>query len=371
LTLSGQSGNAAFINNGELVVGENQPYGQLTISGETTDKNGKTVTGAAVVVVINPDSTSIKEKFSVDPKLTGAEAVDKAFRELSAFIEDGGLTNPETENVINLGDYIELEAGLFVEPYPGDDGEGGGKIEYKPEDPRWTGEITASNYSMGSMNRLIVVGINSFKDNGNYKYPKGSNEPDPSDHVVFQFDNVMAYRRMNPTNFNEGGYPASELRKYLTPVDGDPESGNFLAGLTNAGVPEEVLWGPERTISTKGNTTTIDDLLWLPTQWEIYGKATDALNEDEGIQVKLAYYGRGGKNESLVSFLKASNTLYYFPKFNNATQITDASYWLASVPEDWGFRMMWGNGSQPVSGLVTDNHSVVPAFCVYGLKPQQ
>jgi hypothetical protein len=376
LTLSGQSGNAAFINNGELVVGENQPYGRLTIHGETTDKKGKTVYGKADVVFINPVSKSIKEKLGVDPTKTGAEAVTEAFSKLSAFIEKGGLTNPKTQDVIQLGDYIVLEGGLFVEPYPGDDGNGGGKIEYGPDDPAWTGELTFMRYNdnncytMGYKNRLIVVGINSFKDNESYKYPKGSSEPDPPDHVVFQFDNVPVERRMNPEG-STGGYPASELRKYLTKVDSGNGGGNFLAGLTNAGVPEEVLWAPRRVISTIGATETINDLLWLPTEREMLGFSSAAIDETESNQARLAYYvpvmdyQTGGPPAATVETMQ----LYWKATKNVSQGDNPTEYWLASAEDDIYNRFCL-IGGPVVPPAVRSQHlvkGVAPAFCVYGL----
>jgi hypothetical protein len=357
-----------------LVVGEKQPCGRLTISGEITDKNGTPVTGKAVVVVINPDSKSIKEKFSVDPALKEAEAVDAAFRELSTFIEKGGLTDPATKNVINLGDYIELEGGLEVEAYP--DVDGGFSSD---DDPYWNAEITAWGVSLGRMNRLIVVGINSFKDSGSYKYPKGQSEPDPSDHVVFQFQNSPVTRRMNPDSSNAGGYPASEMRKYLT--------GNFLAGLTgleNAGVPADVLWGPSRVMSTKGGAETINDLLWLPTEREIYGTVAfeylynlSEAEETERNQAKLAYYKLAFQNadgdltdETILLFQKASKiTAPNYPVVGNRNS---PAYWLASAynkNSEWFCLVRSFADSGALSATLS--YGVSPAFCVYGLKPQQ
>jgi hypothetical protein len=83
-------------------------------------------------------------------------------------------------------------------------------------------------------------------------------------HAVFQFQNSPVMRRMNAADTNEDGYPASEMRAYLAPVNDDNESGNFLAGLTglnNAGVPEDVLLVPARTMSTKGDTSSFFLLL--------------------------------------------------------------------------------------------------------------
>jgi hypothetical protein len=98
-------------------------------------------------------------------------------------------------------------------------------------------------------------------------------------HVVFQFQHVPVEHRMNDVdssskNTNAGGYPASEMRKYLTWVDGNKtENGSFLTGLEKAGVPVEVLWAPSRAMSNKdGAAIIINDLLWLPTEREMMGR---------------------------------------------------------------------------------------------------
>jgi hypothetical protein len=75
------------------------------------------------------------------------------------------------------------------------------------------------------------------------------------------------------------------------PVEG---SGNFLAGLVNAGVPVDVLWGPIRYVSTVGHGNTATDfaelngLLWLPTQFEMIGASQQTNPEIEGTEPMLA-----------------------------------------------------------------------------------
>jgi hypothetical protein len=167
---------------------------------------------------------SIKAKFMIDAE--GTDGVTAAFNALSAYIKTDEFSS--ANNVIKLGDWIDLEGGLTVDKY---------LIHYA---------INMGNTSMyptfafeeRMMLRLIVVGINSFKNlNGNDNTP----------HVVFHFQNVpLSSLEMNVMNkgvrpTNAGGYPASTLRRYLTPVEGDGNSGKFLAGLKNAGVLEEVL----------------------------------------------------------------------------------------------------------------------------------
>jgi hypothetical protein len=168
------------------------------------------VYGVAGVPVAGAGSTQrIKAKFGIAETETAGVAA--AFHELSAFISGGRLMDQPDVN--KLGDYIDLEGRLTVEAY--------------------NCEGARSYPGTTTQTRLTVAGINSF-------YGKNGNN---TQHVVFHFQNVPVTRRMNATNTNAGGYPASEMREYVT--------GNFLAGLLSAGVPESVLWGPARVMSKK------------------------------------------------------------------------------------------------------------------------
>jgi hypothetical protein len=105
---------------------------------------------------------------------------------------------------------------------------------------------------------------------------------------------------MNPSDTNAGGYAASEMRKYLTPVAGDGNSGKFLAGLISAGVPESVLWAPKRYVANGGSGATgadeLADKLWLPTEREAFGGRTysHASYETDANQARLEYYVDNG-----------------------------------------------------------------------------
>jgi hypothetical protein len=280
---------------------------------------------------------SIKKKFSVNENITGKAGVDAAFKELSAFIKKDGLA--KYSKVINLGDWIELEGGLTVAAY----GDGGGGFK-SSDDTAWDTEITWGSDSCGKMNRLVVVGINSFDGNGN------------PPHVVFQFQNIPVTRRMNKDASNTGGYPASEMRKYLTPVTGVAGSGNFLAGLKNAGVPEAVLWGPVRVMATKdtASTATIHDLLWLPTAWEMFGAGTGAdSSEAVGNQVRLAYYM---VTENLA---KIAKTIKGYPTVNQALK-----YWLASAAANNGTHFCMTLQTSSAADSAETELGVAPAFCV-------
>jgi hypothetical protein len=139
------------------------------------------------------------------------------------------------------------------------------------------------------------------------------------------------------------------MRKYLTWVDGNKaESGNFLAGLEKAGVPEEVLWGPSRVLSTKGGTKTINDLLWLPTEREMYGKKSKCNEETAQDQPRLAYY------TDAASCKKVNRNQIY------------KTYWLASVFSLSGTSFC---GVDSGGAITTETAAIAygcaPAFCVY------
>jgi hypothetical protein len=206
----------------------------------------------------------------------------------------------------------------------------------------WNGDIAGGH---GKLSRLIVVGINSFDaKNGN-----------STPHVVFQFQHTPVKRQMNVKDISEGGYAASDMRKYL--------SGPFLAGLIDAGVPDEVLWPPARMVSIRDKTTEdnndmppaeIQDKLWLPTAWEMTGSATkNVLDETAANQARLEYYN---DDPSRVKY---------------DTSGAKQPYWLASttLKSFNGFVSIKTDGTvRADSSAVTSDVAlgVAPAFCVQG-----
>jgi hypothetical protein len=308
--------------------------------------SGKPVPGAAEMV-------SIKAKFGVPE--TGTAGVDAAFRELSAFIQGGGLTDDATENVIRLGDWIDMDGGLTVAAYDGIDGNGGGGFSSGDDGMKWDDDITLNGNPQGKMKRLIVVGINSFTKNG-----------DDTQHVVFQFQNIPVLRRMNPSDAgNTGGYPASEMRKYVTE--------NFLPGLIAAGVPDGVLWSPARVLSNGNNGTgsgPVSDLLWLPTEREMFQNGKSVLNtttygpysangETQENQARLEYYT---SNESCLKVYKTNNG---YPEVEQTSGNTGHWYWESSA---YATGTSWfccvGSGGRPSNAGASEQGGCAPAFCV-------
>jgi hypothetical protein len=143
-------------------------------------------------LLVNFDSLTTENRHSLKAKFglagTGTEAVKTVFNTLHKFIRLGGLES--VPGAVELGDWIDLEGGLEVKAYPGEDTNGGGYFKYEE----------ASEYT-----RLVVVGINMFQSSdtpGGYAY-SGDDTPPP--HVVFHFQNIPVMRRMNKDSYNEGG----------------------------------------------------------------------------------------------------------------------------------------------------------------------
>jgi hypothetical protein len=169
---------------------------------------------------------------------------------------------------------------------------------------------------------------------------------------------------MNPTDDNTGGYAASEMRKYLLndkDLNGSTSRISFLKGLVNAGVPAEVMWAPKRYVSTKGaGSTLLEDLLWLPTGWELFGLEGSGLWEE-------AY--ETAANQAWLQYYDGNNSIAHRKKYRNGSDAV-AGYWLGS-PTDT-------DANDPLSfGYVTDTGGpaghvsasngapgVAPAFCI-------
>jgi hypothetical protein len=234
------------------------------------------------------------------------------------------------------------------------------------------GEEDKDAVPWGRLCRLIVVGVNSFHSGKGYNGAYTMEENDGTPHVVFQFQHIPVMRRMNATDTNEGGYAASEMREYLVPVDNDSASGRFLAGLKNAGVPENVLWGPKRVLSAGPNgagSVTISDKLWLPTLREMCGFGSrSADGETAENQAWLEYYedyGRPGSTYFYSSQLKAwcGGSSSYYPD-----GVVGSPYWTGSAHnfKDFGqYCDVAEGGSSGFGKDASKMNGVAPAFCVW------
>jgi hypothetical protein len=361
ITLSGAE-KGELQNDGEgtytLVPSDVEAEGKIAVG---VSRNGYRVSPASLTVPAHKNKAEatpgIKEKFGVTKG--GTEGVTAAFNALHNFIRDGGLE--KQPKVIKTGDWIDLEGGLAVKAYGGTDGKGGGGFDHNAakamEQVRVTfGDDTAP---WGRLCRLVVVGVNSFhsgKEGYNGAYTIEENDGTP--HVVFQFQHIPVVRRMNAADTSEGGYAASEMREYLT--------GNFLAGLKNAGVPEGVLWAPKRVLSKGPNgagSVTLSDKLWLPTEAEMFGyRIFSADDETAGNQAWFEYY-----------YIRPVTHYFYAQSktwCGDATGYPDAKvsslYWMGSSADYFSgdYCVIFFDG-RPYYEKASSAQGVAPAFCVW------
>jgi hypothetical protein len=210
--------------------------------------------------------------------------------------------------VISLGDYIDLVS-LSIAGYPDDvAGDKYGKLT----------SATNTDFSPnGKLLRLIVVGINTFREEPD-KDHTGSyadNGSEAAPHLVFQFQNLPVKRWMLST-YSADSYVTSSMRKYLVDVEGS--GGNFFAGLIDAGVPTDIVWAPKRFVANPDKKVAlaelIEDNLWLPTMRELFGKflVTHPQRDVETAanQARLAYYSTTEKMKKMIT---STSTQWYYP----------------------------------------------------------
>jgi len=218
--------------------------------------SGSNITEDTCGVVVLPEDTSsadLKTKFAITK--TGAEGVRGTFTALHYYL--GSLADPaDALNVLQTGDYILLPTL---------------NVAVNPKTNPMPGYINSENngYINQSGLKVVIVSINPYLNkNGNGN----------TAHVIFDFEKTLTAHSMNylggdKAGDNSGGYKASELRKYLIPYDGG--CGNFLAGLIDSGVPEDVLFPVKRYIwggTGSEEADLIEDKVWLPSEREITGE---------------------------------------------------------------------------------------------------
>jgi hypothetical protein len=324
----GQHEETTIDEAGLLTVPAEETAETLTVRAVSTAAPDQSDTVTVTLVEVPGGDASLKAKFGITS--SGAQAVTDTFNALHWFIQADGLS--QTDVKVALGDWVEL-SGLTVAAY----GTGSN-----------TGGFTQTDTSKL---RLIVAGINSFQSGRGVKddtgtatvngesggqYAETANDGTP--HVVFQFLHPPGKRRMEEGYTNTNGYAGSEMRKYLVSVENDDASGAFLAGLTAAGVPQDVLWAPVRSIANKGSADdihTVTDLLWLPTEREMFGAngSSVAAYETAENQARLEYYttsqshpGNSGTLYWLASPTASGNGTfcYFLPSGNVGSMPTNA-----------------------------------------------
>jgi hypothetical protein len=137
-------------------------------------------------------------------------------------------------------------------------------------------------------NRIVLSGFNPYKGVGDTEVTKN--------HIRFDFANVPLRKRMNPTNDNTGGYPASEVRAFLEGVNGDGTGDK--SGVTTAAFLKvlkaqigDYIVPIRRLLSIKGEWAWKTCSLWLPSENEIFGaNAWGEVGHGDGQKLHIPLY---------------------------------------------------------------------------------
>ncbi|GMO26715.1 MAG: hypothetical protein Pg6A_14070 [Termitinemataceae bacterium] len=271
----------------------------------------------STVTIADANSADLMVKFGVKSAGYALSSISKTdvtntFNTVKDYIatQSAADVNPAGGlGVIRLGDYVELSS-INVSEYNGN------------------GAVNITSNANDGKLRLMVVGINPY-------YGKNNNAA--TQHLVFHFKDFPGKGRMNESEINTGGYAASEMRNYLM--------SNYWPALQNAGVPDSAVWSVKRLGANDGvatGTNTIEDKLWLPTEWEIFGANTHSNSnyENSANQGRFGYYSSADSRRKSEVYLGASPS-------------TEA-YWWCGVE----------NGASTKWIKPADSYGVAPAFAV-------
>jgi uncharacterized repeat protein (TIGR02543 family) len=137
---------------------------------------------------------------------------------------------------------------------------------------------------------------------------------------------------------NAGGYKLSEIRTYLMT--------NYWAALQTAGVPDSAVWAVKRVGANDGvatGTDTIEDKLWLPTEWEMFGSNSNSNSNYEN-----------SANQGRLNYYKDANSRKKANLYLTASPATEA-YWWCGIGSD-------GNSTRWIEPPTTAG--VSPAFAI-------
>jgi hypothetical protein len=227
---------------------------------------------------------------------------------------------------LQIGDYLD---GLDLSAVPAERGGAAGQA--------WSDSY--------KNNRITLSAFNPYKGAGDTEVTQN--------HLRVDFANVPLTGRMNASDTNTGGYPASEMRAFLEGVNGDGtggKSGVTAAAFLNALKSQlgDYLLPVRRLLSNKGNWAWVTCTLWLPSEDEVFGES--AWGESN--------YGDGQK---LHIPLYRDSYLYRIKRLNGSRQW----WWLSSPYSGSAIHFCSSYSGGHAGG--TNASSVdgcAPAFCV-------
>ena len=178
--------------------------------------------------------------------------------------------------------------------------------------------------------RIVIAGFNQYKNVGDIENTKN--------HILWNFRNVVLMRAMNESATNIGGYPSSDLKRFL--------DGVFAKGLKS--VLGDHLYTIRRSISVKGSTGWTSETVFCPTVVEVFG--IDTLGEDKNT------------HNTDVQFPLFFNSSFYRVKRHNGSR---AWWWLATPfnGNEYSFCHFSDNGSGSMTIAANKGGGISPVFC--------
>jgi len=265
-------------------------------------------------------------------EVLGVSTIPAAMAALSVLCNGTGV--PKFSQLM-VGDYLD---GLDLSAIPAENGGDAGQA--------WN-DIYKSN-------RITISGFNTYKNFGDF--------PTVKNHILFSFRNCPMRKRMNPTEYNAGGYHETEMRAFLDGKNGDGTdnytggssvtTGAFLKAL-RAQLGGDYVLKIRKMLdaSTYGGT---ENWSWpwysvfLMTENELFGDtAWGRQGFGDGCKVHVPLYQK--------------STLFRYKKYNG----TRESYWLATpCLYDPGLFSYSNAFNYATRQYATNIFGCAPAFCV-------
>ena len=224
-----------------------------------------------------------------------------------------------------------------------------------------TGDLSA--YKVGDTKEVALTGYTNGEANSNGLYtvriantstPEECNQEGFSQSAcgfVIEFVDIITEHRMNPTNTNVGGWPASEMYKFLN----DTTDETIISIYER--LPEDLqkVIKPTQVVSSHGksdssNFTSTDKLYLLSTK-EVYGETTYRAEGDTM------------QTQNLDTAASQTRQLDYYEYFNTFNTIKGYNHWRLRTahPRSDYFSVIEANGKYSNCDS-SNNRGVAPAF---------
>ena len=164
-------------------------------------------------------------------------------------------------------------------------------------------------------------------------------------HVVMQFKNCFRQKRMHSTDSNAGGYVNKELFNYL--------NGSFKNGLINAiGITPLSI---RRLLDTYGNWAWASEIIFLPTEVEVWGHQAWSQTTNQGI----VGCPTGTSIQYPIFSMCPQSRIKFFNGNRHWWWVGSPGYNANSV-----FAFVGGNGGANSGSASVVGGGVAPAFCI-------